>query len=457
MTNSLQSNSRYLPFITLIATLGGLLFGYDTAVISGAIGNLEKYFELSSAQVGWAASSALVGCIGGALVSSLFSQNLGRKWSMIIAALLFLISAIGTGLPDSFTEFIIYRIVGGVGVGLASMLAPMYIAEIAPAHKRGQLVAYNQFAIVFGMLVVYFVNYFISMQGDDQWNVTIGWRWMFASEAIPAFLYLTLLFVVPESPRWLVMKNREQEALATLSKIGSANAAAGILAEIKESLKEKKGTYRDLLTSGLSLALLVGVLLSVFQQVTGINVFLYYAPEIFKSFGSGQESAMLQTVIVGLVNMLFTVVAIFTVDRWGRKPLLQIGAIGMGISILAIGISAYYQNLSGWLLLPMLGYIAAFALSWGPVVWVMLSEIFPNRVRSLALSVAVAAQWISNFVVSQTFPMMNRNEYLNDTFHGAFPFLLYGGMCIVALIFVNRLVPETKNKTLEELERTWKK
>lgn len=455
--NNTSPKARFLPFITLIATLGGLLFGYDTAVISGAIGNLETYFQLSPAQVGWAASSALVGCILGALVSSLLSQNLGRKKSLIIAALLFLVSALGTAVPDSFTEFILYRIVGGIGVGLASMLSPMYIAEISPAGKRGQMVSFNQLAIVFGMLVVYFVNYYISIQGDTVWNVNTGWRWMFGSEAIPALLFLIFLFFVPESPRWLVMKNKEAEALNTLQKINGQAEANSILAEIRESLKQKKGTYRDLGTSGLSLVLVIGILLSVFQQVTGINVFLYYAPEIFKSFGSGAESAMLQTIIVGLVNMLFTVIAIYTVDRIGRKPLLLIGGIGMGISIITIGMSAYFESLGGWLLIPMLGYIASFALSWGPVVWVMLSEIFPNNVRSIALSIAVAAQWISNFIVSQTFPMMNGNPYLADTFHGAFPFLLYGLMCVVSVIFVKKFVPETKGKTLEELEKIWKK
>jgi SP family xylose:H+ symportor-like MFS transporter len=447
-------NSMKLLFITLVATLGGLLFGYDTAVISGAIGNLKQHFALSDAAMGWAASSALVGCIMGAVLAAFLSSSLGRKKSLVLAAILFLISAIGTAFPASFNQFILFRIIGGLGVGLASMLSPMYIAEIAPADKRGQLVSYNQFAIVFGMLLVYFVNYFIALQGNATWNITTGWRWMFLSEAIPASLFLLMLFFVPSSPRWLMMKGRKAEARQVLLQMNSADTTQQIIANIQDSFQQKKGAWRDLLKPGMSKLLIIGIFLSVFQQVTGINVFLYYAPEIFKSFGSGSNSALLQTILVGAVNLVFTIVAIFTVDKIGRKPLQIIGALGMAVCIGTIGFGAYTQNVGAWLLVFVLGYIASFALSWGPVTWVLLSEIFPNKVRSLALSVAVAAQWISNFVVSQTFPMMDGNAYLKNTFHGAFPFWLYGIMGILAALFVYRFVPETKGKSLEELEET---
>lgn len=443
-----------LLFITLVATLGGLLFGYDTAVISGAIGNLKQHFDLSDAAMGWAASSALVGCIFGAVLAAFLSSSLGRKKSLLLAAILFLISAVGTAFPANFNQFILFRIIGGVGVGLASMLSPMYIAEIAPAEKRGQLVSYNQFAIIFGMLLVYFVNYFIALQGNSSWNINTGWRWMFLSEAIPASFFLLLLFLVPASPRWLIMKGRNEEAQQVLLQMNSEEASQQILANIQDSLQQKKGTWKDLMKPGLSKLLVIGVFLSVFQQVTGINVFLYYAPEIFKSFGSESNSALLQTILVGAVNLIFTVVAIFTVDKIGRKPLQIIGALGMALCIGMIGFGAYAQNIGSWLLIFVLGYIASFALSWGPVTWVLLSEIFPNKVRSLALSVAVAAQWISNFVVSQTFPMMDGNAYLKNTFHGAFPFWIYGIMGILAALFVYRFVPETKGKSLEELEET---
>lgn len=449
-----SSNPTKLLFITLVATLGGLLFGYDTAVISGAIGNLKKHFTLSDAAMGWAASSALIGCIVGAVLAAFLSSSLGRKKSLLLAAVLFLISAIGTAFPASFNQFILFRIVGGIGVGLASMLSPMYIAEIAPAHKRGQLVSYNQFAIIFGMLLVYFVNYSIALQGNATWNIATGWRWMFLSEAIPAGLFLLMLFFVPSSPRWLMMKGRKAEAKRVLLQMNSAEVTQQTLESIASSFQQKQGTWQDLLRPNMRKLLVIGIFLSVFQQVTGINVFLYYAPEIFKSFGSGTNVALLQTILVGAVNLVFTIIAIFTVDKIGRKPLQMIGALGMAICIAMIGLGAYTQNVGSWLLIFVLGYIASFALSWGPVTWVLLSEIFPNKIRSLALSVAVAAQWISNFVVSQTFPMMDGNAYLKNVFHGAFPFWLYSIMGILAAIFVYRLVPETKGKSLEELEVT---
>lgn len=448
----MSSPSQKVFLITLVATLGGLLFGYDTAVISGAIGNLSDYFKLDPTAKGWAASSALVGCIIGAAFSSFLSEYFGRKISLMIAAILFLISAIGTAIPESFDTFVAFRIIGGIGVGLASMLSPMYIAEIAPAEHRGRLVSYNQFAIVIGILVVYFVNYFIAQLGDETWNLEVGWRWMFASEAIPATLFLVLLLLVPKSPRWLVGKQKVEKAHRILENFNTKEEANRILENIKASLLQKKANWGDLFKNNIPKLLMLGILLSFFQQATGINVFLYYAPEIFKSFGSNTDTALLQTILVGSVNLIFTIVAIYTVDRLGRKPLLIIGGVGMTISMLTIGLSAYFDSIGVWLLIFMLGYIASFALSWGPVVWVMLSEIFPNSVRGAALSIAVGAQWISNFVVSQTFPMLNESKFLMDNFNGAFPFLLYALMGLLSVWFVYRLIPETKGKSLEELE-----
>ncbi|ANQ50879.1 D-xylose transporter XylE [Flammeovirga sp. MY04] len=438
--------------VTLVAALGGLLFGYDTAVISGAIGSLQTFFSLTAAEKGFAASSALIGCIIGAAVAGKMATSLGRKKSLIIAGVLFTISAFGSAIPDAFTTFIIYRIIGGIGVGIASMLSPMYIAEIAPSEYRGRLVSCNQFAIIFGMLVVYFVNYFIAGQGDTSWNDSTGWRWMFASECIPALSFTFLLFLVPESPRWLAMKGRDEEAAGILNHISETPTTS--LNDIKLSIasdnnKEKASVFKQ----PYLFIVFVGVALSVFQQVTGINVFLYYAPEIFKKIGGGNtDTALLQTIVVGAVNLLFTVVAIFSVDRFGRKPLMIIGSAGMGICITAIGTAAYFQNTDVWLLVFVLGYIACFALSLGPIVWVLLSEIMPNQIRGVGLSIAVAAQWIFNFIVSQTFPMMMDNQYLFDNFHGAVPFWVYGSMCLVTILFVWKYVPETKGKTLEEME-----
>jgi len=450
-----QGSLLYLSLITLVAALGGLLFGYDTAVISGAIGFLETRYQLDPAAKGWAASSALVGCVLGVLVAGLLSDWLGRKKVLILAAVLFLISALGTALPRNLLEFIIYRIVGGIGVGAASMTSPMYIAEISPARIRGRMVSINQFAIVTGMLVVYFVNYFIAGQGTEEWNVQYGWRWMFGSEALPAFLLLVFLFFVPESPRWLTRQKRAGEALKILARVGGSQHAQMELAAIEEALAQESGSLKQLFHPGMRIILVIGVVLAVLQQVTGINVFLYYAPEIFKKLGSGTNAALLETVIVGSVNLLFTIIAIWSVDKLGRKPLMLIGSAGMGISLLAMGLSAYYQAVGLWVLIFMLGYIASFALSVGPVTWVILSEIFPTKIRGRAMAIATLCLWVANYFVSQTFPMMQENKWLVERFHNAFPFWIYGLLCVVLFLFVGFCVPETKGKTLEEIEKRW--
>jgi SP family xylose:H+ symportor-like MFS transporter len=442
----------------MTVALGGLLFGYDTAVISGATGALTSFFQLSSAELGFAASSALIGCFIGAYSAGRLSASQGRKGALIIAALLFLISAIGTSIPDSYWVFVIFRIIGGIGVGIASMVSPMYIAEVAPPKKRGALVSCNQFAIIFGMLVVYFVNYGIALMGTEAWLNSVGWRYMFASECIPALLFLGLLFTVPDTPRWLAMKGRNREARELLTAINKGDCIEGQWKDIQASLNETKGEV-SIKALGMTGVLIIGIMLSVLQQVTGINVVLYYAPEIFKSFNdAGTDVALLQTIMVGIVNLTFTVVAIKTVDKYGRRPLMMVGAGAMAIGMLAIGTAAYMNAIGGYLLFFMLLYIAAFALSLGPVVWVLLSEIFPNNIRSKALSIAVFAQWFANFVVSQTFPMMNDSKsYLYQTFNGGFPFWLYGAFGIFTVFFVYKYVPETKGLSLEELESLWKK
>ncbi|MBC7004948.1 sugar porter family MFS transporter [Photobacterium sp. BZF1] len=447
-----QSN---VLLITIVVALGGLLFGYDTAVISGATESLEIYFNLSPAQLGFAAASALLGCVIGAVVAGNFSTKYGRRGSLLIAALLFFISAIGSAIPESYWVFIAFRIIGGVGVGIASMVSPMYIAEIAPPKQRGGLVSCNQFAIIFGMLVVYFVNYGIALLGTEQWLNQTGWRYMFASEAIPAGLFFILLFFIPETPRWLAMQGRREEAKRLLLGFTSGNDFKKQWLEITDSLAEKKQV--SVLSKGVFPILVIGISLSILQQVTGINVFLYYAPTILKSFSSSTtDIALLQTILVGAVNLTFTVIAIFTVDKFGRKPLMIIGAFMMAISMLAIGTAAYLDAIGGYLLIFVLMYIAAFALSLGPVTWVLLSEIFPNNVRSKALSIAVLAQWLANYVVSQTFPMMNaQDSWLYQTFSGGFPFWLYGAMGVVTVVFIHKYVPETKGKSLEELENLW--
>ncbi|MHC4371468.1 MAG: sugar porter family MFS transporter, partial [Planctomycetota bacterium] len=413
------------------------------------------HFDLDARAEGWATGCALLGCALGAAVAGVLSDRLGRKKVLIISAVLFLVSAVGTALPKDITTFIIFRVVGGVGVGAAAMSSPMYIAEISPARIRGRMVSVNQFAIVTGFLVVYFVNYFIDLQGDAAWNQQVGWRWMFGSEALPALSLLALLFFVPESPRWLTKQNRSDEALNILTRVDGIEYAKTELLEIKDALAHESGSLKQLLQPGMKIVLVMGVVLAVLQQVTGINVFLYFGTEIFKKMGSETNAALLQTVIVGAVNLSFTVIAIWTVDRLGRKPLMMIGSAGMGLSLLAMGLAAFYQRTELWILLFILSYIACFALSVGPVTWVILSEIFPTRIRGRAMAIATICLWVANYVISQTFPMMEGNDWLLDKFHHAFPFWLYGVFCVVLLVFVMRFVPETKGKTLEEIEKHW--
>ena len=473
MSTTSSSNTAYLWKLTLVATLGGLLFGYDTAVISGTVSSLDKFFVLpfglsemaSNARLGFVVSSALIGCIIGGVFGGLISKKMGRKNGLILAAILFLISAIGSAIPEIFIKpigqadhtffyiFIVYRIIGGIGVGLASMLSPLYIAEIAPANSRGKLVSMNQFAIIFGMLIVYFVNYYIAKQGDVTWLNAIGWRWMFASEVIPALLFLVLLFFVPDTPRSLVLKAKPEKALEVLIKVNGVEQANKILEDIKSTMTDHSAK----LFSYGGAVIIIGILISVFQQFVGINVVLYYAPEIFKSMGSGSDTALLQTIIVGAVNLFFTVLAIQTVDRIGRKPLMIIGALGMAISMFAIGTAFFTDSLGIFALFCMMVYVACFAISWGPVTWVLLSEIFPNNIRGKALAVAVAAQWISNYLVSWTFPMMDKNSYLLEKFNHGFAYWIYGVMALIGMYIVWKFVPETKGKTLEEMNDLWEK
>lgn len=451
----------YIVLITLVATLGGLLFGYDTAVISGAEGSLQAYFSeglgLSSLVHGITVSSALIGCIIGGFISGYFATNFGRKYSLIIAALLFLISALGSAFPEFlfFTQgeptyallitFNIYRIIGGIGVGLASAISPMYIGEMAPPKIRGTLVSLNQFAIIFGMLVVYFVNWGIARGQTMEWLNDIGWRYMFLSEAIPAILFLVLLFTVPETPRYLVSKSQDEKAMTVLSRIYEKTMAKATMFEIKASFNENNKSKAKLFTFGKKIVV-IGILLSVFQQFVGINVALYYAPRIFESMGAARDASMFQTIIMGLVNVVFTLIAIFTVDRFGRKPLLIIGSVGMTVGMFGVAAMAFSNKIGIATLIFIIIYTASFMMSWGPVVWVLISEIFPNRVRAQAVAIAVAAQWAANYFISSTYPAMMEVS-------GGMTYSFYGIMSLLSALFIWKFVPETKGRSLEELEK----
>lgn len=437
--------------VSVVAALGGLLFGYDTAVIAGAIGFLQTKFNLSPAMVGWAASSAIWGCAFGAMFAGYFSDRFGRKKVLLVTAVLFFISSLGASVPTNLTQFVIARFIGGLGIGAASMLSPLYISEIAPAKSRGTLVSLYQLAIVIGINLIYFVNLKIASLGDAAWNIDLGWRYMLGSGVIPAFLFLVLLFLVPESPRWLVKKNRDAEALDTLEKVNGREQALEVMAEIKTALSSETGTVKELFGRGLRMALIVGVVLSLFSQITGINAIIYYAPEIFKSIGFAAESAFFQTVLIGVINTLFTFIAIWLIDRAGRRTLLLWGVTGMIICLLGTGICFYFNITQGpWLLIFILGYIASFASSLGPIPWVIMSEIFPTKTRGIAMSFCTIILWVGVLFITQFTPM------LLESIGGAFTFWLFMINSIILLVFTWMKIPETKQRTLEEIERSWK-
>lgn len=585
-----RGSMAYVVLLTLVAALGGLLFGYDTAVISGAIGFLKTKFTLDPYWEGFVSASVLAGCAVGAGSAGFLNDRLGRKKVLLLAAIAFFASSVGTAMPqelaslvvgftgggadsDALWMFVFFRFLGGVGIGAASITSPMYIAEITPFRVRGRMVSVNQLAIVIGILLSFFVNYFINAYGDRQdkraveqyiqergaavpvetvrrffaddarfvtpyvawqldefeqrgtagvsrdafteqttaqarqkidafvngqteiassqavadyaakvtlkedgkqsavtidptaldllnqgkssWNVELGWRWMFGSGVFPAVLFFLLLLGVAESPRWLTKQGRRDEAQAILTRVDGTTYAKNEIRSIEETIAQESGSLRQLFAPGMRGVLLLGIVLAVLQQVTGINAFLYFGPKIFGSLGSGVDAALLAQVVVGAVNVAFTIVAIGVVDRLGRKPLMLLGSAGMGLCLFGLGMAAFFKSVGVWALVFILGYIACFAMSVGPVVWVILAEIFPTRIRGRAMGLATVCLWLADYVVTQTFPMMNDNEWLINHFHRAFPFWGYAAFCVAMLLVVWRFVPETKGRTLEEIERSW--
>lgn len=483
-----RGSRGYLVSIVMVAVLGGLLFGYDTAVISGAEKGFQAFFlnapdfKYSDFMHGFTSSSALIGCIIGSALSGFFAGHFGRKRSLIFAGICFFISAWGSMDPETFgllpygkpswnllVVFNLYRVLGGIGVGMASALCPMYIGEISPSNIRGMLVSFNQFAIIFGQLVVYFVNFMILgdhtnpviesigqgfsavMPGSDPWTISTGWRYMFGSECVPAGLFTILICFVPESPRYLVMSGNENKALSVLSRINGFSKAEEIIKEIKSTLTTKT---EKLMTYGF-MCVFVGIMLSVFQQAVGINAVLYYAPRIFNDMGMGNP--MMQTVIMGIINISFTLVAVFTVEKIGRKPLLIWGSIGMAVGAFIVALTFGNQSLNMVTMIALMVYSASFMFSWGPICWVYMAELFPNTIRGTATAIAVAFQWIFNFIVSSSFvPMFNMHLAKGDDFGHWFTYGLYGVICVIAAVFVWKLVPETKGKTLEDMTALWK-
>lgn len=443
-------NLGYILLISLVAAFGGFLFGYDTAVVSGAIGFLKSHFGLSAELTGWAASSVLVGCMFGAIFCGPLGDRLGRKASLLWCAALFAASSVASAMPSTLGQFAWARFAGGLAIGAASILSPIYIAEISPEKIRGRLVALYQLAIVVGILVVFFVNLQIQRLGDEAWNVDVGWRWMFGSLVLPSVAFGVLLAFVPESPRWLMKAGLDGRALEILDRIGGPENATREIAGIRVALAQEEGRWTELFEA-YRRPLLIGALLAVFSQLSGINTVMYYAPEIFRAAGAGRDSAFAQTVTVGAVNLLFTFVAIAFVDRAGRRPLLIIGTAVQAVALFVVGL-LFGRGGPSWLLLGgILSFVAAFAMAMGPVSWIVNSEIFPNKFRGRAMAVSISLLWLACFAVSQTFPM------LLEALGASRTFWLYGGLSLLSMLFVMCFVPETKGRTLEEIESGWRK
>jgi sugar porter (SP) family MFS transporter len=442
----MKSSKSYVIYVSVVAALGGLLFGFDTAIIAGAARFLKERFALSAFGEGLAVSIVLVGCMAGAAIAGTVSDRLGRRRFMFISAVLFFISALGCAIPQNLVQFLIFRFIGGLAIGSASIVSPLYISEVAPPKNRGALVSVNQLAIVTGILMSYFVSWVLVGAGAS------NWRWMFATGAIPAVIFFLFVLGVPESPRWLVKQGREEEASTILTRLNGPEIAAGEIRSIKETLTLEGGSLKELLQPGFRTALFIGVFLAVFQQITGINAVIYYAPRFFEAAGLARSSALFQAALIGVVNVVFTLVAITLVDRLGRKPMLMAGSAGMGLSFILLGAAFKFQLFSGGLvLLFTLLYIAFFAMTLGPIVWVVIAEIFPTRIRGRAMAIATVALWLADFAVSLTFPV------IADKLHESFAFWLYAGMCLINLIFIWAVLPETKGKSLEEIERHWVK
>lgn len=454
-------NKRYFFLVCFIAAIGGFLFGFDTAVISGVLGFVSKDFHFSLFMEGWFVSSALLGCVIGVAAAGKLSDRFGRKKIMLMSASLFFISALGCMLANHSGLLILFRLVGGLGIGVASMICPLYIAEFSPSHFRGRMVALYQLAITLGIVAAYFTNAYLvnvsihnSFNGLLHWIVTVDvWRSMIGIGMIPAFFFLLLLFLVPESPRWLIMNGKEIEAIKHLQKITTKEAAIEEVMEIKESMKGETGSLKELFSPVYRVALIIGLALPFLSQVSGINAIIYFGPAILDKAGFSLGDALGGQVTIGIINVLFTFVAIFTVDRWGRKPLLLLGISGAVLSLIILGFLFKLNVLEGpWILIFILLFIACFAFSFGPVSWIIISEIFPTSIRGRAMSLATLSLWVGNFFVGQMTPLMLKSNHWGP----AATFWTFAVLCAPGLWLTWKLIPETKGKTLEDIEKFWK-
>ena len=453
----MKQTTAYLLLICLVSAMGGLLFGYDWVVIGGAKIFYEPFFQLenSAALRGWAMSSALIGCLVGALLSGKWSDRYGRKKMLIMAAFLFILSAVGTGATSDFNWFIIYRIIGGLGIGIASNVSPVYIAEVSPASIRGKLVSLNQLTIVLGILFAQIANWLIgdgftapdgTLTAD---GIEWAWRWMFWAELIPAVLFFILAFIIPESPRWLAAFGQEEKARRILVRIGGDEFAEQTLTDARQATQTKTEEvhWKALAKPDVRNVLLIGIVLAIFQQWCGINVIFNYAHEIFSAAGYAVSDVLMNIVVTGITNVIFTFVAIYTVDKLGRRSLMLIGSAGLTLIYLILG-TCYYFGFSGWpMLLLVVLAIACYAMSLAPVVWVVLSEIFPARIRGMAMALSTFFLWVACFILTYTFPISNETAGASGTFW------LYGLICLAGGLFIRIKLPETKGKTLGEIEK----
>jgi MFS transporter, SP family, arabinose:H+ symporter len=459
MTNRKNQNLFYLLFVCMVSALGGFLFGFDTAVISGTVGFVKQQFTLDALQEGWFVASALLGCIIGVAMAGVLADRFGRKAILFLSALLFAASAVGCTVAPEHVSLIIFRLIGGLGIGVASMIAPLYISEISIPEYRGRMVTLYQFAITVGILVAYYSNALLlswshtltAQTGFLHW-IVVGevWRGMFGVGVIPAVLFFILLFFIPQSPRWLTAMGHADKARAILARVTNEATAAREVADIQATLKQETGSMRQLLQPGLRRALWLGVSIAVLSQLTGINVIIYYGPRIFAEAGFGVSDSLNSQVIIGIMNVLATILALWKIDDFGRKPLLLAGVIGMMVFLACIGIFFFLQSHNTIVLVAcILLYVAFFAFSFGCVTWTLLSEIYPTHIRGRAMSVATLSLWCGTFIMGQTFP------WLLERLGGGGTFLLFALMCVPAIIIAWKLLPETKGKTLEEIERFW--
>lgn len=451
-----KHNMAYVMAICAVAALGGLLFGYDSSVISGAIEPIAHHYRLSAAETGWAVSNVIIGCVIGCLVAGKLADRYGRKSMLIITAILFVVSVAGTALAPDFTTFVVFRMIGGLGIGLASVISPIYIAEVAPKDYRGRAMTMHMVCCVGGQVLVLLTNYLIAKNADPEWLNAYGWRWMLGAAFVPCVLFFLFVGFIPESPRWNVMVGRNEQALKTLTRISSAEHARRLIGEIQDSLQQKASqqvtSERARFTRKTSIFLVIGIGLAIFNQLTGINVIQYFGPTLLMNVTHNMQEAMYMTIWLAVLQFAGVMAGMMLIDRMGRKSLLLIGSLGSAVCLL-ITFWTFYSGMTGWVsVIGLFGFMFLFGGTWGQVVWTVIGEIFPTRLRGAGMGFSICAMWAGNFFVSQSFPMMNQSQYLNETFNGAFPLLLFAVCSLASWWFVKALLPETRGVSLEKME-----